>query len=89
MMVKGYLFYIAISQFLRMVNYNDPGIESIEITFDNDQKRIYHNSTSLALIEIWQGGNDQPEKTFLLTHETKRYMHVNLKQITKKYDSGG
>ena len=77
--VKAYLFYIAISQFLRMVNLNDPHIESLEITYDNHDKRIYHNETSLTLIEIWQGGNQNPSDTFMLTHESKKYMHVNLK----------
>ena len=28
-------------------------------------------------------------KSWLLTHEDKKYMHVNLKQITKTYDSDG
>ena len=28
-------------------------------------------------------------KSFLLTHEDKKYMHVNLAQYTKTYDSSG
>ena len=72
-----------------MVNFIDPGIESLEVTFENDAGRIYGNQTSLALIEIWQGGNDNPEKTVRLDRDTKRFMHVNLKQITKTYDSNG
>lgn len=72
-----------------MINFNEPGIESLEITFENDERKIKTNDTSLVLIEIWQGGNDNPEKTVTLTHEDKKYMHVNLKQITKTYDSEG
>ena len=40
-----------------MVNLNDPHIESLEIPYNNHDKKIYHNETSLVLIEIWQGGN--------------------------------
>ena len=41
------------------------------------------------MIEIWQGGNDDPEKNFVLTQQTKRYMHVNINQIIKTYDQLG
>ena len=41
--------------------------------------KIYLNSTSKALVEIWSGEDSGPEDSVELDEDTRRYMHVTLK----------
>lgn len=50
-------------------------------------EKVYLNLTSKTLIEIWSGGNDNPEATVLLDESTKKYIHVTLKQISFSYEN--
>ena len=47
------------------------------------------NKTSKTLIELWEGGNEEPERPVKLDKSTKKYIHVNLKQISFSYDKDG
>ena len=50
---------------------------------------IYLNQTSKTLVELWEGGNEAPERPVKLDVSTKKYIHVNLKQISFSYDKAG
>ena len=41
------------------------------------------------MIELWSGGDLNPEGSVQLDYDSKRFMHVNLKQITFSYDEQG
>ena len=58
--------YIGISEGLRMMNFTNPNVNSQEVTFNNINEQIMLNNTSKQLIEIWEGGNDNPERTVAL-----------------------
>ena len=83
-LVKLILYYVAVDQALRMLNLNGPEVNSQEVVFAS-QEKIYLNTTSKTLIEIWQGDGDPVP----LTAETRKYMHASLKQYTIKYDDKG
>ena len=53
------------------------------------EDKIYLNNTSKALIEIWSGEDDGPENSVELTADSRRFMHVNLKQVINRYDTEG
>ena len=51
--VRGYVWYIMIFQAIRMFKRNDPGIISQEIAYNNDDAKIYLNTTSKHVLQIW------------------------------------
>lgn len=54
-----------------MFELNLPTINSQEITFSDTDDKIYLKNTSKTLIEIWSGGNDNPEAPVKLDQSTK------------------
>ena len=84
MLVKLVLYYVVVDQGLRMFNLNGPEVNSQEVVFAS-QEKIYLNTTSKTLIEIWQGA----EEPVPLTVDSRKYMRAFLKQYTLKYDAKG
>ena len=56
--------------------------------FTNKDDKVYLEDTAKTLIEIWEGGNGGPENPVRLDKSTRKYIHVNLKQVTYYYDTG-
>ena len=42
--------------------------------------------TSKHLIEIWEGGNESPERPVKHDENTEKFLNINLKQISLSYD---
>ena len=73
-LVKLILYYVAVDQALRMFNMNGPEVNSQEVVFAS-QEKIYLNTTSKTLIEIWQGAGEPVP----LTVDSRKYMRGFLK----------
>lgn len=68
---KIYVIYIGVTEGLRMMNFTNPSIISQEVTFTNIDEHILLNKTSKQLVEIWEGGDDNPERTVALDHDSR------------------
>ena len=71
-----YVYYIAITGGLRMVNLEGPAFETKELNFLNIDDKILLNNTSKHLVEIWADGS---EERVGLTSESRKYLHMILK----------
>lgn len=73
--VQMYVYYIAISGGMRMVNLEKPEFETKEMNFLNKDDKIFLNNTSKHLIEIWADGS---EARVDYTSESRKFMHMSL-----------
>ena len=89
--IKAYILYAVIICGSKLVFSNSHNIQITSYPFSSFWDKVYFNSTSKIIIEFWEGGDnpDNPEKSFMLDSSTRKFIRVNMKQITKKYDIFG
>ncbi len=57
-----------------MLNLDGPTIITMDVVYNGSGEKIYLHQMSLALLEIWQGGNEKPLNTVKLDESTKKYI---------------
>ena len=50
---------------------------------------VKYKDTSKQVIEIWKGGTENPEASVAYDSEAQRHMRIQLKEVTKEYDTKG
>lgn len=58
---------------------DNPKVNSQELTYTSFENKIKLKDASKPLIEIWNGGNENPYETVTLNRDSRKYMHATLK----------
>ena len=69
-----------------MLKFDDPGIVSQEVTYSDQDKKVYINDVSKHFLEIMQGGDQDPLASVEMNEETSKYMTISLKHVMFKYE---
>ena len=79
--IKVYMIWAVYICGSKMMSSDDNNIQTNMGNFSNFFDKIYFNSTSKIIIELWEGGSNpsNPEKSFKLDYSTRKYIRVHLK----------
>lgn len=76
--IKVYMIYAVYNCGSKMFVSDVNSIQLSQRAFNSFWDKIYFNSTSKIIIEVWEGGSN-PEKSVKLDFSTRKYMRVHLK----------
>ena len=76
--IKVYMIWAVYMCGSKMMTSDVNNIQSNSQAFTSVWDKIYFNSTSKVIIELWESGTN-PEKSFKLDSSTRKYIRVNLK----------
>ena len=76
--IKLYILYAVYICGAKMISSDKDSIQVSKRAFNNFWDKIYFNSTSKIIIELWEGGIN-PEKSVKLDFSTRKYIRVHLK----------
>lgn len=91
--INCYIIYIAVQKTLKMVKYNEPYISSFSFYADEKHEERYVDM-SKTMLEIWHGDDSDASgaalfNTVKLDRESRRYIHVRVKNVFQTYDENG